>query len=111
MSRAAQGGSPQAHFPDRAGWVRRADVSLRAAYPNLMTRIFEVAPHNFVIVFDKALQDASAINFEEIRPIGLPARISNDFRSSICGRSSQFRTANSPAIMRVFHSRSFSCST
>jgi hypothetical protein len=67
-----------AHVPDRAGWIRRADVSLRIHYPNLVTRIFEIAPHQFVIVFDKSLQDATEIDFEEIRPITLRAGISND---------------------------------
>jgi hypothetical protein len=63
---------------DRASWVRRADISLRAHYPNLVTRIFEIAPHQFVIVFDKSLQDAAQIDFEDIRPITLQAKISNE---------------------------------
>ncbi|MBV8773408.1 MAG: hypothetical protein JO166_13930 [Deltaproteobacteria bacterium] len=53
-------------------------IALRADYPNLVTKIFEVTPRNFVIVFDKALQDASVIDFEEVRPITLQARISNE---------------------------------
>jgi hypothetical protein len=64
-------------FPDTAGWARRADVSLRARYPNLVTRIFEVAPHSFVIVFDRALQEASAVDFEKVRPATLQASVSN----------------------------------
>lgn len=63
---------------DRASWVRRADISLRAHYPNLVTRIFEIAPHQFVIVFDKSLQDTAQIDFEDIRPITLQAKISNE---------------------------------
>ncbi len=54
---------------DRAGWARRADVRLRALYPNLITRIFEVRPAEFVLVFDSALQDAAAIDVDEIRPV------------------------------------------
>ena len=64
--------------PDRAGSIRRADVSLRTHYPNLVTRIFEIAPHRFLIVFDKLLQDAAQINFEEIRPVTLQVGISNE---------------------------------
>jgi hypothetical protein len=65
-------------MPDRAGWIRRADVTLRIHYPNLITRIFEVAPHQFRIVFDRSLHDAAGMNFEEFRPITLQATVSNE---------------------------------
>lgn len=60
------------------GGIRRADVSLRIHYPNLVTRIFEIAPHQFLIAFDKSLQDATQIDFEEFRPVTLQAKISNE---------------------------------
>ncbi len=79
MSDAAQTTIPDAQSPDLKGWVRRADVSLRAAYPNLVTRIFEVAPLSFAIVFDRSLQEASTIDFaNKIRPVTLRAEISNE---------------------------------
>lgn len=65
-------------YPDQTAWARRADVALRAKYPNLTTRIFETTPQAFVIVFDKALQDASAIDVEEVRPVTLQLQIAND---------------------------------
>lgn len=74
-------GEPDSHqivALDRAGWVRRADVRLRSDYPNLITRIFQTTPHQFVITFDKALQDASRIDFEQIRPVTLQVTISNE---------------------------------
>jgi len=63
---------------NRAAWIRRTDVSLRTHYPNLITRIFEIAPHQFLIVFDKSLQDAAQIDFEQIRFVTLQAKISNE---------------------------------
>lgn len=71
-----------ADLPDRTGWIRRADVSLRAHYPNLVTRIFEIAPRQFRIVFDRSLQDAAQVDFEEFRPVTLRAAVSNDIPSS-----------------------------
>jgi hypothetical protein len=68
--------------PDYVGWIRRADVSLRIHYPNLITRIFEIAPGQFLIVFDKSLQDATQINLEEFRPITLQVKISNEVPSA-----------------------------
>lgn len=68
--------------PDRTGWIRRADVSLRTHYPNLVTRIFEIAPHQFRIVFDRSLQDAAEVDFEEFRPVTLQAAVSNDIPAS-----------------------------
>ena len=46
---------------DYHGWIRRIDVSLRTHYPNLVTRIFEIAPSQYAIVFDKELRDADSI--------------------------------------------------
>jgi hypothetical protein len=66
------------HAPDQTGWIRRADVSLRIHYPNLVTRIFEIAPHRYSITFDKSLQDAAKIDFEQFRPVTLQATISNE---------------------------------
>jgi hypothetical protein len=66
--------------PNQYSWLRRTDVALRARYPNLVTRLFEVVPHQFQIVFDKSLQDADAIREEfanRIRPITLFANVSN----------------------------------
>ena len=60
-----------------AGWARRADVLLRAKYPNLLTRIFEVASDRFVIYFDKSLQSADDIKIDEIRPVTLSLEITN----------------------------------
>jgi hypothetical protein len=67
--------------PSNAGYVRRIDVLLRADYPNLITRIFEVAREQFVIVFDRAIQDASAIaqHFEgQIRLATVTVTLAND---------------------------------
>jgi hypothetical protein len=64
--------------PDRTGWIRRADVSLRTHYPNLVTRLFEIGPHQFLIVFDRSLQNAAQVDFEKYRPVTLQARISNE---------------------------------
>ena len=44
-----------------AGYVKRIDALLRARFPNLVTRIFEVRHNTFEIVFDRDLQDASDI--------------------------------------------------
>jgi hypothetical protein len=43
------------------GEIQRVDALLRARFPNLVTRIFEVELQRFVIAFDAALQDADAI--------------------------------------------------
>jgi hypothetical protein len=66
------------HRLDRAGWARRADVHLRAKYPNLITRIFEVTPDAFVIAFDHALQDENSIDVNEIRPVTLRLTLANE---------------------------------
>jgi hypothetical protein len=62
---------------DRSGWARRADLRLRADYPHLRTRIFEIAPDRFTIVFDESVQKAEDLNVDEIRPITLPLTVSN----------------------------------
>jgi sulfur relay (sulfurtransferase) DsrF/TusC family protein len=70
---------------DCHGWIRRIDVSLRTRYPNLVTRIFETAPSQYVIVFDKAVRDAASIKKEfhdEIRFITANADISNEIPAS-----------------------------
>jgi hypothetical protein len=72
-------------FPSQAGMVRRADVALRALYPQLTTRIFEVAPHKYEIVFDRELLDANAINdvFQKsVRPATVWIELSNIAPSS-----------------------------
>ena len=60
-----------AELPDRSAWVRRADVMLRAQYPNLTTRIFEVERENYVVVFARDQQDASSVDVDEVRPVTL----------------------------------------
>ena len=67
-----------AHALDHTGWIRRVDVSLRSQYPNLVTRIFEIAHHQFRIVFDRSLQDAAQVDFDDFRPVTLQAAVSND---------------------------------
>ena len=47
-----------------AGYVRRIDARLRSIHPNLVTQIYEVETNRFVITFDSALEDASAISDE-----------------------------------------------
>jgi len=67
---------------DGSGWIRRTDVALRTQYPNLITRIFELAPNQYLIVFDKSLQDSSLIDIDEIRPITLWVKLSNEMPRS-----------------------------
>lgn len=43
------------------GFALRSDLALRTEHPYLTTRIFEVEPHRFLIVFDAALLEASAV--------------------------------------------------
>jgi hypothetical protein len=71
---------PVGRFPSQAAAVRRTDVRLRAAYPYLCTRIFEVIPHRYNIVFDDALLNAETIQAEfhqEIREVTLQVELSN----------------------------------
>ena len=48
----------------RAGYARRIDVMLRARYPHLQTRLFEVVKDTFQIVFASNLLDADSISEE-----------------------------------------------
>lgn len=73
--------APDAVRPSWRGYALRVDAHLRARFPNLVTRTFETSPERFVISFDRALQDASAISkeFDEgIRLAGLGITLSNE---------------------------------
>jgi len=71
------------HKPlDRSAWVRRADVALRAQYPNLITRIFETQADAYVVVFDQTAQDAAAVDVDKVRPVTLRMSVSNTVPSS-----------------------------
>ncbi len=62
------------------GYARRIDAQLRSTYPNLVTRIYEVKTNRFMITFDSALKDASAIAEEfdkSIRFAGMAVTLSN----------------------------------
>lgn len=68
-------------FPSQDGMVRRTDVWLRAIYPHLTTRIFEIEPHQYVIFFGKDDLDAELIRYRfnhNIRPAGLWCDVSNE---------------------------------
>lgn len=68
-----------------AGQVRRIDAMLRSRFPNLHTRIFEVATHQFEIVFDTELQNAAEISEEfdnSIRFMTVPVTLSNQIPQS-----------------------------
>jgi hypothetical protein len=61
--------------------VRRTDVALRAAYPQLQTRIFQIGPFAYRIVFDEAVLRFDAISDEfenNIRPLTLQVGTSNE---------------------------------
>lgn len=63
-----------------AGQLRRIDALLRSRFPNLVTRIYEVKPEQFVLVFDAVLQDAATIADEfnrSIRFLTVAATLSN----------------------------------
>lgn len=67
-------------FSNRQNQVRRVDALLRARFPHLTTRIFEVAPEHYTIWFNKAIEDAariSAVFDDEIRYLTLIASVSN----------------------------------
>jgi hypothetical protein len=67
--------------PSYAEQVRRIDVQLRSRFPHLPTRIYDVHPFGYVIVFDAELLDAQKIEKEfdgQIRWLTVPVRISND---------------------------------
>jgi hypothetical protein len=68
-------------FPPQAAAVRRTDVMLRAAYPQLETRIFQLSPFGYWIVFDRSVLRADQIRNEfenSIRPITLQVEVSNE---------------------------------
>jgi hypothetical protein len=70
-----------AAFPPQSAAVRRTDVVLRSIYPQLQTRIFQIAPFAYRIVFDEAVLRADVISGEfesKIRPVTVPVQISND---------------------------------
>lgn len=72
---------PTSNFGVDASIVRRTDVALRAQYPFLITRIFEVALRRYRIVFSETQLHASLIqeNFnKEIRPVAFVIEISNE---------------------------------
>jgi hypothetical protein len=72
---------PSAQSPSWEGYVQRIDAHLRARFPNLDTRIFEISPNQYSIVFDRALQNSQVIAKEyenSIRFLGVGARLSND---------------------------------
>lgn len=63
------------------GFARRIDAHLRSAYPNLLTRIYEVETNRFVITFDSAQKDAAEIAEEfdrSIRFVTVPVNLSNE---------------------------------
>ena len=64
----------------RAGYAKRIDASLRARYPHLVTRIFEVKQDQFEIVFDASLMEAKSISdefHEAIRFVTVHVELSN----------------------------------
>jgi hypothetical protein len=71
--------------PSWEGYALRVDVQLRARFPNLVTRIFETSVNQYLIVFDRALQDAQAIAEEyenRIRFMTVGAHLSNEIPAS-----------------------------
>ena len=60
MSNIREAGSNVSFRSD--GVVLRSDVMLRAEYPHLVTRIFEIGSHQYLIVFAEDLLDASSIS-------------------------------------------------
>ena len=63
------------------GWVRRIDVLLRARFPMLVTRIFQVDKSSYRIVFARDAADAGQVApvFESnIRFVTAPVTVSND---------------------------------
>lgn len=71
----------QPNFPPQSAAVRRVDVALRAAYPQLVTRIFQVTRFAYLIVFDRSVLDATQIRNDfqaNIRPVTLQVDVSNE---------------------------------
>lgn len=78
-------GRDAAAFPPQESMVRRTDVALRAAYPHLVTRIFELAPHRYVICFSKEQLHASTVSeyFQKsIRPVAVAIELANGVPSN-----------------------------
>jgi hypothetical protein len=69
---------------DYYGWARRIDLVLRTHYPTLVTRIFELLPNQYVIVFARDQLDAVAIK---------------DEFDNIARKSLQFQTTKSQGAM------------
>lgn len=76
--------------PEQTAFVRRTDVMLRARFPHLTTRIFQVSGSGYVIVFPQQEQNAKEIAEEfdqSIRPVTVPVSLSNavpeEFRQEI----------------------------
>jgi hypothetical protein len=78
-------GRSQRRGPSWEGYALRVDALLRGRFPNLVTRIFEIAADQYSIVFDRALQDANLVADEfanTIRVISLNAQLSNEVPKS-----------------------------
>lgn len=72
-------------FPPQRAAVQRTDLALRARYPQLETRIFQVGAFEYRIVFDDAILRADVIREEfanSIRPITVPVDVSNEVPSN-----------------------------
>ena len=85
----------------RAGYTKRIDASLRARYPHLVTRIFEVKRDQFQIFFDADLMDSESISaefHESIRFMTVHVRLTNiepdDYIREIAPLSDEEATAN-----------------
>lgn len=80
MSSTTTSSANQRYFPPQSAAVRRVDVALRAAYPQLVTRIFQITPFAYSIVFDRSVLDATQIRNDfqaNIRPVTLQVDVSN----------------------------------
>ena len=85
-----------------SGYVKRIDALLRASFPNLVTRIFEVKQHQFTIVFDHNLQDASDIanEFDNcIRFITVNVNLSNTLPHTYLNEIQPFTDAEASGCM------------
>jgi hypothetical protein len=90
-------------LPRSEGFTRRSDLALRAEFPQLETRIFELSPHRYVIVFDKELLDAANISprfHNEIRTITANVSLSNVIPTNFIRELEPIRDN---AIARQFH--------
>ncbi len=71
--------------PPQIAAVRRTDLMLRAKYPQLETRIFQVGPFGYMICFDQAVLNVSDVASEfasNIRPVTLQITLSNTIPTS-----------------------------